>query len=103
MCHIIIIGLKQIPFLILGLNNARIPTGTPAAHMSTGPAGGAGGGRENLVYFAVIGTTCIGAGIYVSKLKQSYMLKKRQVMSQESPFYGQAHYLFFVIWLSVIN
>uniref|UniRef100_H2TZS4 Apoptosis-inducing factor 1, mitochondrial n=1 Tax=Takifugu rubripes TaxID=31033 RepID=H2TZS4_TAKRU len=37
--------------------------------MSTGPTGG--GGRENLLYFAMVGTTFIGAGIYVSKLKHS--------------------------------
>lgn len=65
------------PFLILGLNNARIPTCAPAAHMSTGPTGGGGGGRENLLYLAVVGTACIGAGIYVSKLKQSYMHQKK--------------------------
>lgn len=37
--------------------------------MSTGPTGG--GGRENLLYFAAVGTTFIGAGIYVSKMNQS--------------------------------
>ncbi|CAG02984.1 unnamed protein product, partial [Tetraodon nigroviridis] len=37
---------------------------------STGSTGG-GEGRENLLYFAVIGTTCVGAGIYVYRtLKQ---------------------------------
>lgn len=78
------------PFLILGLNNARIPTCAPA-HMSTGPTGGEG--RENLLYFAVVGTACIGAGIYVSKLKQSYMHQKRHVCLFFF-FFGKAQYLF---------
>lgn len=59
-----IITIKSCCFSFLGLNNARIPTREPATHMSTGPTGG--GGRENLLYFAVVGTTFIGAGIYVS-------------------------------------
>lgn len=72
------VGIRSCPcqitslFLLLGLNNARIPTREPAGHMSTGPTGGGGGGgRENLLYFAVVGTTCVGAGIYVSRQKQS--------------------------------
>lgn len=56
--------IKSSCFSFLGLNNARIPMREPAAHMSTGPTGG--GGRENLLYFAAVGTTFIGAGIYVS-------------------------------------
>lgn len=63
-----IITTKRLLFFLLGLNNAKIPMREPAAHMSTGPTGG--GGRENLLYFAAVGTTFIGAGIYVSKLKQ---------------------------------
>lgn len=62
------------PFLISGLNNARKPTCAPAAHMSMRPTGGGGGeGRDKLLYIAVVGTSCIGGGLYVSKLKQSYM------------------------------
>lgn len=45
-----------------GLNNGRIPTNIPAAHMSTGPAGG--GGRENQLYVLLVGAACIGGGIY---------------------------------------
>lgn len=62
-------------FLILGLNNARIPNCAPAAHMSTGSTGG-GGGRENLLYFAMVGTACIGGGIYVRKIQQSMHASK---------------------------
>lgn len=32
--------------------------------MSTGPAGD---GKENLFYMALVGATCIGGGVYVSK------------------------------------
>lgn len=44
-----------------GLNNGRIPACVPAAHMSTGPAGG---GRENQLYVLLVGAACIGGGIY---------------------------------------
>lgn len=86
------------PFLILGLNNARIPTCAPAAQMSTGPTGG-GEGRENLLYFAVVGTACIGAGIYVSKLKQSYMHQKRPARN----FLFMVKYINVFLGLPVVN
>lgn len=54
--------------LFSGLINARIPTRVPAAHMSTRPTGE---GRENLLYIAIVGATCLGGGIYVSKLSLS--------------------------------
>lgn len=54
--------------LFSGLNNGRIPASVPAAHMSTGPAGG---GRENQLYVLLVGAACIGGGIYVSKLSLS--------------------------------
>ncbi|XP_072230386.1 apoptosis-inducing factor 1, mitochondrial isoform X8 [Leuresthes tenuis] len=44
-----------------GLNNGRIPTCVPAAHMSTGPAGGGG---DNLKYALLVGATCIGGLTY---------------------------------------
>lgn len=44
------------------LNNGRAPAHVPAAHMSTGPAGG---GRENQLYIFLVGTACIGGGVYV--------------------------------------
>lgn len=44
-----------------GLNNGRIPGCVPAAHMSTGPAGG---GRENQLYVLLVGATCVGGGVY---------------------------------------
>lgn len=44
-----------------GLNNGRIPACVPAAHMSTGPAGG---GRENQLYALLVGAACLGGGIY---------------------------------------
>lgn len=72
-------------FVLLGLNHARIPTWDPAVHMSTGPTGG-GGGRENLMYFAVVGTAFIGAGIYVSKLKQSIHAAKNTSDEQRISF-----------------
>lgn len=62
--------------LFSGLSNARIPTHVPAAQMSTGPTGGGG---ENLLYVAIFGTACIGAGIYVSKLNISQ--RASQVLS----------------------
>ncbi|XP_074468206.1 apoptosis-inducing factor 1, mitochondrial isoform X11 [Sebastes fasciatus] len=44
-----------------GLNNGRLPASVPAAHMSTGPAGG---GRENQLYFLLVGAACVGGGVY---------------------------------------
>lgn len=44
-----------------GLTSARLPTRVPSAHMSTGPAGD---GKENLIYMALVGATCIGGGVY---------------------------------------
>ncbi|XP_056267310.1 apoptosis-inducing factor 1, mitochondrial isoform X2 [Pseudoliparis swirei] len=44
-----------------GLNNGKIPSCVPAGHMSTGPAGG---GRDNKLYFLLVGVTFIGGGIY---------------------------------------
>ncbi|KAM6911762.1 apoptosis-inducing factor 1, mitochondrial isoform 6-T6 [Lycodopsis pacificus] len=44
-----------------GLNSGRIPTCVPAAHMSTGPAGG---GRENQLYVLLVAATCVGGGVY---------------------------------------
>uniref|UniRef100_A0A672ZCA9 Apoptosis-inducing factor 1, mitochondrial n=1 Tax=Sphaeramia orbicularis TaxID=375764 RepID=A0A672ZCA9_9TELE len=44
------------------LNNGRTPAQVPAAHMSTGPAGG---GRENQLYALLVGAACLGGGIYV--------------------------------------
>lgn len=49
-----------------GLPNGRIPALVPAAHMSTGPAGGGGG--ENRLYFALVGAAFVATGIYVSCL-----------------------------------
>uniref|UniRef100_A0A8C4I582 Apoptosis-inducing factor 1, mitochondrial n=1 Tax=Dicentrarchus labrax TaxID=13489 RepID=A0A8C4I582_DICLA len=46
-----------------GLTNGRIPAHVPAAHMSTGPAGG---GRENQLYILLVGATFLGGGVYVS-------------------------------------
>ncbi|XP_030009120.1 apoptosis-inducing factor 1, mitochondrial isoform X6 [Sphaeramia orbicularis] len=43
------------------LNNGRTPAQVPAAHMSTGPAGG---GRENQLYALLVGAACLGGGIY---------------------------------------
>uniref|UniRef100_A0A8C3ANJ8 Apoptosis-inducing factor 1, mitochondrial n=1 Tax=Cyclopterus lumpus TaxID=8103 RepID=A0A8C3ANJ8_CYCLU len=45
-----------------GLNNGKMPSCVPAGHMSTGPAGG---GRENQMYFLLVGVTCVGGGVYV--------------------------------------
>ncbi|XP_034406174.1 apoptosis-inducing factor 1, mitochondrial isoform X2 [Cyclopterus lumpus] len=44
-----------------GLNNGKMPSCVPAGHMSTGPAGG---GRENQMYFLLVGVTCVGGGVY---------------------------------------
>ncbi|XP_042355083.1 apoptosis-inducing factor 1, mitochondrial isoform X4 [Plectropomus leopardus] len=44
-----------------GFNNGRIPACVPAAHMSTGPAGG---GRENQLYALLVGAACVGGGLY---------------------------------------
>ncbi|XP_068572491.1 apoptosis-inducing factor 1, mitochondrial isoform X4 [Cebidichthys violaceus] len=44
-----------------GLNSGRIPACVPAAHMSTGPAGG---GRENQLYIILVGATCVAGGVY---------------------------------------
>ncbi|XP_049447948.1 apoptosis-inducing factor 1, mitochondrial isoform X2 [Epinephelus fuscoguttatus] len=44
-----------------GLNNGRIPACVPAAHMSTGPAGG---GRETQLYILLVGAACVGGGLY---------------------------------------
>eukprot|EP00066_Takifugu_rubripes_P020517 XP_011609783.1 PREDICTED: apoptosis-inducing factor 1, mitochondrial isoform X1 [Takifugu rubripes] len=67
-----------------GLNNARIPVREPAVHMSTGPTGG--GGRENLLYFAMVGTTFIGAGIYVYRTlkedKERYQDRINEIASR---------------------
>lgn len=59
------VGLKLILFNVFsGLTNGRIPALVPAAHMSTGPAGGGGG--ENRLYFALVGAAFVATGIYVS-------------------------------------
>nr|XP_033497645.1 apoptosis-inducing factor 1, mitochondrial isoform X7 [Epinephelus lanceolatus] len=44
-----------------GLNNGRTPACVPAAHMSTGPAGG---GRETQLYILLVGAACVGGGLY---------------------------------------
>ncbi|XP_053187665.1 apoptosis-inducing factor 1, mitochondrial [Scomber japonicus] len=44
-----------------GLNNGRIPACVPAAHMSTGPAGG---GRQNQLYALLVGAAGLGGTIY---------------------------------------
>ncbi|XP_062289052.1 apoptosis-inducing factor 1, mitochondrial isoform X2 [Scomber scombrus] len=44
-----------------GLNNCRIPACVPAAHMSTGPAGG---GRQNQLYALLVGAAGLGGSIY---------------------------------------
>ncbi|TNN86709.1 Apoptosis-inducing factor 1, mitochondrial [Liparis tanakae] len=44
-----------------GINNGKIPSCVPAGHMSTGPAGG---GRDNQLYFLLVGVTCLGGGVY---------------------------------------
>lgn len=51
-----------------GLPNGRIPARVPVAHMSTGPTGG---GRENQLYFLLVGATCVGGAVYVSWLSLS--------------------------------
>nr|XP_033955664.1 apoptosis-inducing factor 1, mitochondrial isoform X12 [Pseudochaenichthys georgianus] len=43
------------------LNNGRTPAYVPAAHMSSGPAGG---GRANQMYVLLVGAACVGGGVY---------------------------------------
>ncbi|KAL3042278.1 hypothetical protein OYC64_020259 [Pagothenia borchgrevinki] len=43
------------------LNNGRTPAYVPAAHMSSGPAGG---GRANQIYVLLVGAACVGGGVY---------------------------------------
>lgn len=54
--------LNLLSLLFSGLNNASAVR-MPAAHMSSGAAGG---GNENKVYFLLVGAACLGGGIYVS-------------------------------------
>ncbi|XP_055004740.1 apoptosis-inducing factor 1, mitochondrial isoform X12 [Boleophthalmus pectinirostris] len=44
------------------LKNGRTQVLVPAAHMSTGPAGG--GGNENAIYVMLVGAACLGGGAY---------------------------------------
>lgn len=66
-----------------GLNNGRIPASVPAAHMSTGPAGG---GRENQLYVLLVGAACIGGGIYAYQTikgdKQRYQDRLAEISSR---------------------
>ncbi|KAK5918586.1 hypothetical protein CgunFtcFv8_003336 [Champsocephalus gunnari] len=43
------------------LNNGRTSAYVPAAHMSSGPAGG---GRANQMYVLLVGAACVGGGVY---------------------------------------
>lgn len=52
-------------FTVSGLNNGRIPTHVPTAHMSSGLPGGGG---DNLKYALLVGAASIGGVAYVSKL-----------------------------------
>ncbi|XP_047462930.1 apoptosis-inducing factor 1, mitochondrial isoform X5 [Mugil cephalus] len=45
-----------------GLNSGRTPTCVPAAHMSTGPAGGGGG--DNLKYAVLVAAASLGSVVY---------------------------------------
>lgn len=55
-------------FTVSGLNNGRIPTHVPTAHMSSGLPGGGG---DNLKYALLVGAASIGGVAYVSKLSLS--------------------------------
>ncbi|XP_060911556.1 apoptosis-inducing factor 1, mitochondrial isoform X6 [Labrus mixtus] len=55
-----------------GLTHGRLPAQVPAAHMSTGPTGG---GRENQLYFLLVGVTCVGAGVYAYRTVKGDQLR----------------------------
>lgn len=61
-------------FSFPALNNARRQAPAPAAHMSTGPAGG--GGSENILYVVLVGAACLGGGIYVSNTSLGFCFDK---------------------------
>ncbi|XP_036974660.1 apoptosis-inducing factor 1, mitochondrial isoform X5 [Acanthopagrus latus] len=67
-----------------GLPNGRIPALVPAAHMSTGPAGGGGG--ENRLYFALVGAAFVATGIYAYRTvqgdKQRYQERIEEISSR---------------------
>lgn len=69
-----------------GLTNGRIPALVPAAHMSTGPAGGGGG--ENRLYFALVGAAFVATGIYAYRTvkgdKQRYQERIDEISSRPS-------------------
>ncbi|KAE8287897.1 Apoptosis-inducing factor 1, mitochondrial [Larimichthys crocea] len=66
------------------LTNGRIPSSAPAAHMSTGPAGGIG---PNQIYALVFGTACLGGGIYAYRMikgdKQRYQERIDEIESRK--------------------
>ncbi|XP_069556632.1 apoptosis-inducing factor 1, mitochondrial isoform X3 [Brachyistius frenatus] len=68
-----------------GLNNGRIPTCVPAAHMSTGPAGG---GADNVKYALMVGAACIGGLTYayltVKGDQQRYQERITEIASRSS-------------------
>ncbi|XP_020485903.1 apoptosis-inducing factor 1, mitochondrial isoform X6 [Labrus bergylta] len=55
-----------------GLTHGRLPAQVPAAHMSTGPAGG---GRENQLYFLLVGVACVGGGVYAYRTVKGDQLR----------------------------
>uniref|UniRef100_A0A671W943 Apoptosis-inducing factor 1, mitochondrial n=1 Tax=Sparus aurata TaxID=8175 RepID=A0A671W943_SPAAU len=82
-----VVGLKLILFNVFsGLTNGRIPALVPAAHMSTGPAGGGGG--ENRLYFALVGAAFVATGIYAYRTvkgdKQRYQERIDEISSRPS-------------------
>ncbi|XP_035522568.1 apoptosis-inducing factor 1, mitochondrial isoform X2 [Morone saxatilis] len=66
-----------------GLTNGRIPAHVPAAHMSTGPAGG---GRENQLYILLVGATFLGGGVYAYRTvkgdQQRYQERIEEISSR---------------------
>lgn len=64
------------------LNNARRQAPAPAAHMSTGPAGG--GGSENILYVVLVGAACLGGGIYTYRTVQGDKKRYEERISEIS-------------------
>ncbi|KAI9519838.1 Apoptosis-inducing factor 1, mitochondrial [Dissostichus eleginoides] len=74
------------------LNNGRTPAYVPAAHMSSGPAGG---GRANQIYVLLVGAACVGGGVYTYRTVkgdgQRYQERIEEISSR--PNKTQASYI----------
>ncbi|XP_063750795.1 apoptosis-inducing factor 1, mitochondrial isoform X3 [Eleginops maclovinus] len=76
------------------LSNVGTPAYVPAAHMSSGPAGG---GRENQIYVLLVGAACVAGGAYTYRTVkgdgQRYQERIDEISSRPNKSQEQASYI----------